>query len=134
MNLPSWPSSGTWQSLVYSVLNGSNPHCEDPMSPFNTEYTRDCQVPKEGHDGRFIANFCVKMIGETENKEKLVVRTCVLNDLNSQCGGFTFQNISMAGCVLTCDTDGCNAGHKIISYTGLINTLFVLIGRKSGLA
>ena len=40
--------------------------------------------------------------------ELLVVRTCALEDMNSQCGTFKFENNTLKGCVLTCDYDGCN--------------------------
>ena len=36
---------------------------QDPMAPIYISYTKNCQVPKEGHLGQFPANFCVKMIG-----------------------------------------------------------------------
>merc|ERR550519_1600801 len=69
-------------------------------------------VPKEGHVGQFPANFCVKLVGtNADTGETLVSRTCVLEDMNSQCGLFKFQNSTMNGCILTCDIDGCNGGH-----------------------
>ena len=43
--------------------NHSQPHCEDPVAPYHIKYTKNCQVPKEGHLGQFPANFCVKLIG-----------------------------------------------------------------------
>ena len=79
------------------------------MAPIYISYTKNCQVPKEGHLGQFPANFCVKMTGtsgvlrimRTVSKvflseatgETLVTRTCVLEDMNSQCGHFKFQVI-----------------------------------------
>ena len=50
------------------------------------------------------------------NRKSLVVRTCVLEDMNSQCGTFKFQNDTLKGCLLTCDYDGCNGGHRLIEY------------------
>lgn len=89
--------------------NHSDPHCEDPMSPYHSQYTTNCQVPKEGHLGQFPANFCVKLTGVSAvTGETLVSRTCVLEDMNSQCGLFKFQNDTMNGCILTCEHDGCN--------------------------
>eukprot|EP00092_Neocalanus_flemingeri_P042841 GFUD01047003.1.p1 GENE.GFUD01047003.1~~GFUD01047003.1.p1 ORF type:complete len:149 (+),score=19.26 GFUD01047003.1:119-565(+) len=90
--------------------NHSDLHCEDPMSPYHSEYTINCQVPKEGHLGQFPANFCVKLTGVSAvTGESLVSRTCVLEDMNSQCGLFKFQNDTMNGCILTCEHDGCNS-------------------------
>ena len=50
------------------------------------------------------------------NRKALVVRTCVLEDMNSQCGTFKFQNDTLKGCLLTCDYDGCNGGTRLIEY------------------
>ena len=78
------------------------------MAPIYISYTKNCQVPKEGHLGQFPANFCVKMTGTSgvcvrilrtistvflseATGETLVTRTCVLEDMNSQCGHFKFQ-------------------------------------------
>ena len=36
---------------------------QDPVAPNFITYTKNCEVPKEGHLGKFPANFCVKMIG-----------------------------------------------------------------------
>ena len=38
-----------------------------------------------------------------------MIRTCVLEDMNNQCGTFKFGNETYKGCILTCDFDGCNA-------------------------
>lgn len=46
-----------------SSRNGTDPYCEDPMSPAFLKLEKNCMVPKEGHIGKFPANFCVKMIG-----------------------------------------------------------------------
>merc|ERR1719348_2534894 len=101
-------------------VNGSDPHCEDPMSPAHVEYRENCMVPKEGHIGEFPAHFCLKMAGKSVlTGETLVSRSCVLEDMNSQCGVFKFQNTSMNGCIVTCDHDGCNRaipGHRSSIY------------------
>merc|ERR550519_1674858 len=73
-------------------------------------------VPKEGHIGQFPANFCVKLAGtNADTGETLVSRTCVLEDMNSQCGLFKFQNSTMNGCILTCDFDGCNLSPPLLT-------------------
>ncbi len=89
-------------------------------------------VPKENHVGKFPANFCIKMVGTSgkliyitsklsqlwqklalllleRTGSTLVVRTCSLEDMNSQCGTFRFQNDTLKGCILTCNYDGCNS-------------------------
>jgi len=106
--------------------NQSDPHCEDPVAPYYIDYTINCKVPKEGHLGQFPANFCVKLIGVSEETgETLVTRTCVLEDMNSQCGRFKFQNDTMKGCILTCEHDGCNFAVPLTSSynTGIIVVL-----------
>ena len=44
-------------------------HCivKDPVAPYHIKYTKNCQVPKEGHLGQFPANFCVKLKGTNGN-------------------------------------------------------------------
>lgn len=37
--------------------------CEDPFHPAMSDYKIGCMVPKEGHVGKFPANFCVKVVG-----------------------------------------------------------------------
>ena len=37
-----------------------------------------------------------------------LIRTCVLEDMNSQCGTFRFEDDTLEGCILTCAYDGCN--------------------------
>ena len=117
-------------------INGTDPYCEDPIAPAYLKLQRRCMVPKQNHIGKFPANFCIKMIGTSSKSEKtivltqdcinrasisiavsskktVVVRTCVLEDMNSQCGTFKFQNDTLKGCLLTCDYDGCNRGHRL---------------------
>ena len=40
---------------------------KDPVAPYHIKYTKNCQVPKEGHLGQFPANFCVKLKGTNGN-------------------------------------------------------------------
>lgn len=95
-------------------INGTDPYCEDPIAPAYLKLQRRCMVPKQNHIGKFPANFCIKMIGTSiSSKKTVVVRTCVLEDMNSQCGTFKFQNDTLKGCLLTCDYDGCNRGHRL---------------------
>ncbi|XP_071749180.1 UPAR/Ly6 domain-containing protein bou-like isoform X1 [Lepeophtheirus salmonis] len=98
-----------------SSMNNTDPHCEDPMSPAYKKLKENCKVPKVNHIGTFPANFCVKMIGTSlKSGESLVIRTCVFEDMNSQCGTFHFQNDTLSGCILTCNYDGCNGGHRTL--------------------
>jgi len=109
-------------------INGTDPHCEDPIAPAYQKLKRRCMVPKEKHIGTFPANFCIKMIGTSLfNRKTLVVRTCVLEDMNSQCGTFKFQNDTLKGCLLTCDYDGCNRGAILIEQVTLISLALVLL-------
>merc|ERR1740123_2700900 len=84
-------------------------------------------VPKEGHIGQFPANFCVKLVGtNADTGETLVTRTCVLEDMNSQCGLFKFQNSTMNGCILTCDIDGCNGSSSLDKNLGIFSLLAII--------
>ena len=46
---------------------------KDPVAPYHIKYTKNCQVPKEGHLGQFPANFCVKMKGTNGNIAILLI-------------------------------------------------------------
>ena len=66
------------------------------------------KAPLYKHNITYTVSFSIAV----SNKKTLVVRTCVLEDMNSQCGTFKFQNDTLKGCLLTCDYDGCNRGHR----------------------
>ena len=66
------------------------------------------------------------LVLSAETGENLVIRTCVLEDMNNQCGQFKFQNATMRGCILTCDRDGCNSAPAAHHFHTL-----ALAGRES---
>ena len=66
-------------------------------------------------------NFFLVATGET-----LVVRTCVLEDMNSQCGSFKFQNDTLKGCLLTCNFDGCNSAPNLQILPNFVIFLSIL--------
>nr|XP_018903177.1 PREDICTED: uncharacterized protein LOC109034465 [Bemisia tabaci]XP_018903178.1 PREDICTED: uncharacterized protein LOC109034465 [Bemisia tabaci] len=113
-----------------SSVNGSSPSCEDPFHPAMSNYTEKCMVPKKGHTGVFPANFCIKIVGEnTEVKERMVIRACVMKTMDSQCGVFRYQDSTMTGCILTCDFDGCNSApphQNPLAGTGLLLTAIAI--------
>ena len=37
-----------------------------------------------------------------------MIRTCIMEDMNSQCGSFTFRGRKIRGCMLTCNDHLCN--------------------------
>lgn len=41
-----------------------------------------------------------------------MIRTCTLENMENQCGAFRYESESLTGCVLTCNTDGCNAAER----------------------
>jgi len=105
-----------------STRNGSDVNCEDPFHPAMSVYEKDCNDSKVGHIGKFPASFCLKIVGTVDyfSQEKLVIRTCTLENMENQCGSFKYDGISMTGCILTCMTDGCNsAGVFQLSYVTL---------------
>merc|ERR1712241_1428344 len=113
---------------VCNSHNHSDPHCDDPMSPAYMKLVDHCKVPKENHIGTFPSNFCIKIIGTSKKTgEHLVIRTCVLEDMNSQCGTFQFENDTLKGCILTCDYDGCNGSPRMNSNVIVLLSLLVVI-------
>ncbi|KFM71656.1 hypothetical protein X975_01911, partial [Stegodyphus mimosarum] len=97
-----------------SSRNGTDLNCHDPFHPAMSTYTEGCKVPKEGHIGRFPANFCIKVIGKTvQTEEEHVIRACTLENMDNQCGVFRFEKDTLQGCILTCDYDGCNASRRV---------------------
>ncbi|KAG8283527.1 hypothetical protein J6590_014046 [Homalodisca vitripennis] len=106
---------------ICSSLNGSNPNCEDPFNPAMSTYKEKCMVPKQGHIGMFPANFCIKIDGKNvETKEVMVIRACVMKTMDSQCGGFRYQDTMMTGCIQSCDYDGCNGAPTLSRTSGLL--------------
>lgn len=57
--------------------------------------------------------------------ESLVIRTCVLENMDSQCGVFKFGEEQLNGCILSCDVDGCN--HSATVIASLLTSLVVFI-------
>ncbi len=140
-------ASGSIDCYSCSSKNGTVPGCDDPMSPAVMKLERRCTVPKENHMGKFPANFCIKMKGTSgeirpdpsylhltfsssseTTGETLVVRTCVLEDMNSQCGTFKFQNDTLKGCLLTCEYDGCNKAVAGGAQERFLLILIILLG------
>ncbi|CAG7835409.1 unnamed protein product [Allacma fusca] len=100
----------TISCFTCSSRNRSDIDCEDPFAPGPHSYKEKCVVPKRGHDGEFPAHYCIKVMGTSASThEKLVIRRCVLSNMDDQCGKFKLDNDTLHGCILTCDIDGCNS-------------------------
>jgi len=109
--------SGAISCYTCSSRNFTDSHCHDPYNPAFSTYTQDCMVPKKGHTGRFPANFCLKVKGVTvDTDEELIIRACSLENMDSQCGVFKFEDDTLRGCILTCEFDGCN-GAQVTTTT-----------------
>ena len=48
------------------------------------------------------------------NNVKVVIRTCMDKDLNSQCGLLDFNNEKIRGCMYTCKNSMCNESGPLI--------------------
>ena len=57
----------------------------------------------------------------------VVIRTCIDQDLNSQCGMLTFKDEKIRGCMLTCKSNMCNGGDKTRFSLALV---FALVMKK----
>ena len=62
-----------------------------------------------------------------ETSTSLVIRTCVLENMDSQCGMFKFEGEALAGCILTCNTDGCNTSSSLGKFLSLIFSSVIAI-------
>ncbi|RWS14077.1 hypothetical protein B4U79_09137 [Dinothrombium tinctorium] len=107
--------------------NFTNRACHDPFHPVNITYTEHCKTPKVTHVGLFPASFCVKLKGlNAVTNEELVIRTCTSENMNNQCGIFKFEKETLTGCIVTCETDGCNRGSSmLLDYITICTILLV---------
>lgn len=106
MNLPGGASINCY---TCSSTNGSDIYCDDPFNSAMSVFKEKCMVPKQGHIGTFPAYFCIKIVGiNVDTDVKMVIRACVMKNMDSQCGEFKYEDQTMSGCILTCDFDGCN--------------------------
>lgn len=105
-------------------INHNNPKCEDTFNATDDMYEQDCRATREGRSGLFPGTQCIKMVAENSTY-KVVVRNCVVDDggtnseteigRQSHCGwmrqiyyGTGNKQVRMTGCILSCDSDGCN--------------------------
>jgi hypothetical protein len=91
------------------------------------------------HKNAFSANTRAsmkKLLVLATTNEKIVVRRCVMETMDTQCGKFRFEDDLLHGCILTCDLDGCNKSPLLInsmtlflvcSISGLLNTFESLL-------
>lgn len=110
-------------------MNGNNQDCEDTFNNTDRFYVADCWASRKDRIGFFPATECIKMTVTDENqgqKFTLVVRDCVVDNggtnseteigRQSHCGWMKvlqYNGERMRGCILSCDLDGCNSGHKL---------------------
>lgn len=119
-------AEGSISCYTCSSRNGTNMSCEDPFHPATSVYETGCMVPKEGHVGKFPANFCVKVVGTVYGtREKLVIRTCTLENMENQCGEFKYEHESLAGCILTCQSDGCNPATNLMPILSSVSFFLI---------
>ncbi|XP_012937082.1 uncharacterized protein LOC101864060 [Aplysia californica] len=105
-------------------INHKNPECEDTFNNTGKFYEEDCWASRRGRTGPFPGTQCIKMIAEDASiNYTVVVRNCVVDDggtnseteigRQSHCGWMRvlkYNGRRMRGCILSCDTDACNAG------------------------
>ncbi|KAL8563249.1 hypothetical protein ACOMHN_046833 [Nucella lapillus] len=103
-------------------INRSNPRCEDPFNSSLDLWDGDCWGSRNERKGPFPGTQCIKMIAEDDDTGfSMVVRNCVVDNggTNSEteigrlthCGWLRtieYRGKRMRGCILACDTDGCN--------------------------
>lgn len=131
-------------------INGTDEDCDDPVQPAWMNPTQDCKTPvpvdynhteyeklnetiKSDYEyfaervwKKERAKFCLKVVGTSESRESIIIRTCITEDMNSQCGSFKFRGRKIRGCMLTCSDALCNGAPGRVTrlfnagfYTGL---------------
>jgi hypothetical protein len=109
--------------FVCASFNGSQPDCEDSFNNTGKYYNPNCHAGRKRRYGLFPGTECVKLKGTIQsNGVEVVLRTCVVDngDVNSEteigrsnhCGLINYMMYDsqpMSGCVLSCNTDGCNS-------------------------
>ncbi|ESO82710.1 hypothetical protein LOTGIDRAFT_108765, partial [Lottia gigantea] len=121
-------------------INHDNPACEDKFNNTAGYYKQNCWASRTGRIGKFPGTQCIKMIAEDEDSGySMLVRDCVVDNggTNAEteigrmghCGWMRvikFNDRRMRGCLVTCDTDGCNGTQSVYSIS--ILTLLFLLG------
>ncbi|VDN02393.1 unnamed protein product [Thelazia callipaeda] len=137
--------------FVCSSFNGSDPTCEDIFNSTITthdesdtvgigNYRYPCWAFKKQRQGLFPADHCIKVNGyrTDDASQTMVIRTCALDSGTltadteivriSHCGHFKYEGHQYAGCVQSCDTDGCNGGSSINrNYHNLLYVITVIL-------
>ncbi|CAH1785130.1 unnamed protein product [Owenia fusiformis] len=130
--------------FVCTSINGSNPACEDTFNNSMTldVYKPNCKAGRKARTGLFPATDCIKLKAVIDDsKVEHLIRACVTDDggINSEteigrishCGfirQIKLDGKEATGCILTCNTDGCNgAVHLSLPTFGLLLTMFVLL-------
>lgn len=104
-------------------VNGSMPTCEDTFSNVTSYYQQECFAPRPNRIGQFPGTQCIKFIARRSDPPmSLVIRDCVVDNGEtnfemeigrvSYCGLATylvFNEQRWQGCLLVCNTDGCNS-------------------------
>jgi len=55
-----------------------------------------------------------------DSGDRLVIRKCALENMENQCGVFKYESESLHGCIVTCNTDGCNPAGRLHPTVGLV--------------
>jgi len=114
--------------FVCSSIDGSEPDCEDVFNNTGRFYQFNCMAARKTRAGVFPASSCVKLKGTIDaTGATYVVRACVVDSggVNSEtelarsdhCGlvkSIELDDQIMSGCVLSCNTNGCNAARPRI--------------------
>ncbi|KAK3095823.1 hypothetical protein FSP39_019680, partial [Pinctada imbricata] len=120
--------------FVCTSMNHRNKDCEDTFNNTGKFYKSSCWAPRSGRSGLFPATQCIKMIADDEARNfSLIVRDCVVDngEANSEteigrmshCGWMKvikYNNIRRRGCILSCQSDGCNTGSKQVAINSSV--------------
>ncbi|XP_067671996.1 U-scoloptoxin(05)-Sm1a-like [Haliotis asinina] len=100
--------------LIASSGSVSSMKCVQCMSLKNTDCETGRVEPKECVGKNADAKFCVRYSGKI-HMGQVVIRSCSVTDYKETCLDQDVEGELVNVCYETCNTDGCNSAHSILS-------------------
>ncbi|XP_015787710.1 uncharacterized protein LOC107364790 [Tetranychus urticae] len=93
-------------------INGMDSACESGSS--GAGYQENCRFQPMGRQLQSAAEYCIKIVGRTDNRETILIRDCDEKPLSrTQPSYFNYQNRRINGTQYSCKSDYCNKSSNI---------------------